>query len=126
MARIRCADCGTELDLEQGDCPACGAVDCLIDQVIDSGVRIEESLDLKGRHGEPGSVRPYLRKTIKREYSFRKGRQEEVERTFDHDAGTYVEEYRDVETGEVTFREAGRITDQSLHGRRPSTVRHHD
>ncbi len=116
--RIRCLACQQELAPEESRCPACGSFDREIDQVFDDGVGIESSIDLKARHGERGQVKPHLKKTIKREYSSTRRQWEEVERTFDSDGGTYVEEYRDLETGEVVWSKEAPIGDQTAHGRR--------
>jgi hypothetical protein len=119
---IRCASCAVELEPEETPCPRCGGVGRAYEVVLEDSIEMTESLDLKGRHGEPGKVKPYLRSTVKREYSRTRGEMEEVRRTFDRDAGTYVEEYRSLETGEVVWRKEGRIGDQDLHG--PASGKH--
>ncbi len=73
-------------------------------------------MNLKGRHGMPGEVKPYLRTTVKREWSPSRHLWEEVTRTFDSDERVYRETYRNLETGEIAFQKAGAIEDQGLHG----------
>jgi hypothetical protein len=77
---------------------------------------IEDSVNLKGRHGAPGEVKPYMRTTVKREWSPSRQVWEEVTRVFDSDARIYTETYRNLDTGEITFHKEGAIEDQGLHG----------
>jgi hypothetical protein len=77
-------------------------------------------MDIKGRYGAPGEVRPYLRTTVKKEWSPSRIAWEEVTRIIDRDARIYKETYRSLATGEVTFSKEGLIEDQSMHGPRGS------
>jgi hypothetical protein len=120
VACFRCADCGQELARDDSHWPRCGSANRLIDQVFDDAVGIEDSLGLKGRHGVPGEVKPYLRTTVKREWSPSRQVWEEVTRVFNPDAGTYEETYRSIATGETSFHKTGEIKNQDLLGRRES------
>lgn len=115
MTLPRCAECGEELQPDDPACPECGSGNRL---VIDSdeAAAIESSWKLKGRHGTLGQVKPYLRTTVKREWSPSRSAWEEVMRVFDSDAHIYRETYRNLETGEITFQKEGAIEDQGLHG----------
>jgi hypothetical protein len=115
MARSACADCGKELLPEDPACPDCGSSNRLVEDA-DEAVGIEDSVNLKGRHGAPGEVKPYLRTTVKREWSPSRHVWEEVTRVFDSDARIYRETYRNLDTGEITFQKEGAIEDQELHG----------
>jgi hypothetical protein len=115
MALPRCAECGEELQLDDLACPQCGSGDRLVYDA-DQAAGIESSWGIKGRHGTPGQVKPYLRTTMKREWSPSRNAWEEVTRVFDSDARIYRETYRSLETGEVTFHKEGAIEDQGLHG----------
>ena len=113
---VQCSACGEAYASEAHHCPDCGSGDRAL-HVGDASVSVESSLKLKARSGRPGEVKPHVEKTIKREY-WRDGRRwETVERTFDHDAQTYVEEYRDAETGALRFSKSGYLPDQGLHRR---------
>jgi hypothetical protein len=118
MPCFRCADCGQELARDDSHCPRCGSANRLIDQVFDDAVGIEDSLGLKGRHGVPGEVKPYLRTTEKKEWSPSRQVWEEVTRVFNSEAGTYEETYRSIATGKITFDKTGDIKNQDLHSRR--------
>jgi hypothetical protein len=52
---------------------------------------------------------PFLRTTIKREWSSTRQQWEYVERVFDKASRTYRETYRDLQTGQVTFEKAGSL-----------------
>ena len=118
---VTCSDCGCALLPEDSNCPACGSANRTFYKVLDAAVGVEGSLKLKGRRGAPGEVRPHLVKTITREY-WRDGKKwEEVVRTFDHEARTYEEIYRDPGTGEVRYRKEGSLDNQGLHGPRGTT-----
>jgi hypothetical protein len=114
MAQTRCAACGRDLLPRDPSCPECGSGDRLVDD-SDVGAAVEDSLNLKGRHGEPGEVKPYLRTTVKREWSPSRQLWEEVTRTVESDERVYRETYRNLETGEITFQKEGAI-DQGLYG----------
>ncbi len=115
MTLPRCAECGVELQPDEPGCPECGSGNRLVHH-DDQAAAIESSWSLKGRHGVPGQVKPYLRTTVKREWSPSRNAWEEVTRVFDSDARIYRETYRSLETGEVTFHKEGAIEDQRLHG----------
>jgi hypothetical protein len=116
MAQIFCMDCGLELAWTDVACTVCGSHNRSI-HVTDEASAVE-SMNVKGRHGSPGEVRPYLRTTVKREWSPDRGAWEEVTRVFDSDAGIYEATYRSLETRAVTFHKRGRLDDQGLHGPR--------
>jgi hypothetical protein len=115
MARTRCAACGRDLLPGDPACLECGSGDRLVDDT-DVGAAVEDSLNLKGRHGVPGEVKPYLRTTVKREWSPSRQLWEEAMRTFDSDERLYRETYWNLGTGEITFQKEGAIEDQGLHG----------
>jgi hypothetical protein len=115
MAGSRCAECGRDLRPSDLARPGFRKRDCPVDDT-DVAVAVEDSLNLKGRHQAPGEVKPYLRTTVKREWSPSGGLWEEVTHTFDSDARVYRETYRNLETGEITFQKEGAIDDQGLHG----------
>jgi hypothetical protein len=115
MTLPRCAECREELKPDDPACPACRSGNRLVYDT-DQAAAIEGSLSLKGRHGAPGQVKPYLRTTVKREWSPSRNDWEEVTRVFDSGACIYRETYRNLKTGEVTFRKEGAIEDQGLHG----------
>src|SRR5690242_11664604 len=115
---IRCGACDAPMAPDDPACPACGNTTRRFLKDVQGAVGLEAGLKLAGRHGEPGEVKPYLRKTIKQEYARDRERPEDVERTFDRDAGTYDEVYTDPDTGEVVFEKHGQIDDQSIHGPR--------
>ena len=120
MVSSRCAACCRELLPEDPLCPECGSGDRLV-ACTDSAAAVESRTDIKGRYGAPGQVKPYLRTTVKREWSPSRKAWEEVTRTIDRDARTYKETYRSLDTGGVTFSKEGPIEDQSLHGPRGSS-----
>ena len=115
MAPPECTDCGNELQPDDTACSLCGSGNRHVYD-SDQAAAVESSLGLKGRHGQPGQVKPYLRTTVKREWSPSRNTWEEVTRVFDSDARVYRETYRNLVTGEVTFHKEGAIEDQGLHG----------
>jgi len=61
---------------------------------------------------------PFLRHTVKEEYSSTRRRWEYVERVFNRLENSYVERYYDKQTGLLVFEKSGRRDDQSIHGAR--------
>lgn len=116
MTTLTCGGCGSPLRPGDVRCPWCHSHSRHVG--VSEQVSATDSLKVMVRHGQPGAVRAHLELTVKPEYARDRGRWESVQRTFDHEAGTYVEEYRAEGTGELAFRKAVPLTDQSAHGRR--------
>jgi hypothetical protein len=76
------------------------------------------NLKISGRDPETGRESPFLRHTVKEEYSSTRRRWEYVERVFNRLENSYVERCYDKQTGLLMFEKPGRRDDRSIHGAR--------
>jgi hypothetical protein len=76
------------------------------------------NLKIWGRDPDTGRESPFLRHTIKEEYSTSRRQWEYVERILNRLDNSYVERCYDKVTGLLMFEKSGRRDDQSVHGRR--------
>lgn len=129
---VHCSECQTEFPPGCDRCPTCGSDNVMVGASTPGGTRISVArpdpssltagatvfrLYGKGDSSYKEGGR-FLRHNIKIEWSSQRQQLEYVERVFDKVQGTYIERCYDPKTGAMTFEKQGRITDQSLHGRR--------
>jgi hypothetical protein len=78
-----------------------------------------EGMKVTIRNPETGHpTRPFLRQSVKKEFSGSRRQDEYGSRIFNRLDDAYVERYYDPTTGEITFEKRGRRSDQSVHGER--------
>jgi hypothetical protein len=119
VTRTACAKCDTDLTAS-GPCPTCGSGDRAI--FVTDHARAYDGMTLQARHGQPGKVRPF--KVISDEVVWNHDRQRDERRrmVIDRDTNEYVQEWSDLDTGEMTFVKRGPLDQAEMHGesaRRP-------
>jgi hypothetical protein len=120
---FHCGECGAETTPGLGSCRMCGSASIMMATFTEKGTCVSVPVDsqdfrLTGKNHDVVKKNPFLRTTIKREWSKTRQQWEYVERVIDRASRTYRETYRDLATGEVTFEKQGPLEDQSLHGPR--------
>jgi hypothetical protein len=115
-------------------CPACDAVPvsaCGVHKpathvvtLTDVG-RAYDSFRSQRRRGQPGEVAPYF--TVYDDVRWNHDRQRLERRLMrvDREADGYVQEWYDLETGELTYRKEGRLSDPKLHGQSARRRKNH-
>jgi hypothetical protein len=76
------------------------------------------NLKIQGLDPESGRESPFLRQTVKEEWSPSRRQWEYVERIFSRLDNSYIERYYDKQTGLLMFEKIARSDDQSAHGER--------
>jgi hypothetical protein len=121
---IHCAQCHERYPPAAKNCPNCGADDLMIGTHTPSGVLVSgapgspTNLKIQGRDPESGRESPFLRQTVKEEWSPSRRQWEYVERIFNRLENSYVERYYDKQTGLLMFEKIARRDDQRAHGER--------
>lgn len=120
---FHCGACDNPLTPGIDQCARCGSTEIMMATFTPGGARVSASvgsneLRLTGKNHETVKKNPFLRTTIKREWSNTRQEWEYVERVINKIDRTYHETYRSLATGEVTFEKSGPLDDQSLHGPR--------
>lgn len=116
MARYSCADCRTELERDQTSCHICRSESRSIETSDTAELHVHAGFRGKARRGEPGEVRPHSEQRNEVVWRHDRQRWERCIMTNDRDNDHYVEEWRDLETGEVAFRKEGPLSDPAMHG----------
>lgn len=114
-----CTRCGTALTAD-GPCPACGSVERSI--FLSDQARGFDGLGLKARHGLPGETKPFKEIKDRVKWNHRRQRYERCRELYDRENNDYVQEWSNLDTGEVTYPKRGRLDDPGMHGesaRRP-------
>src|SRR4051794_25715038 len=114
---FHCGNCNTTLTPGLDHCPQCGSVDVMMATFTERGTRVSaavasQDFRVTGKNHEAVKKNPFLRTTIKREWSSSRRRWEYVERVIDKVNRMYHETYRDLITGEMTFEKHGSLGDQ--------------
>ncbi|WP_328304443.1 hypothetical protein [Actinomycetospora sp. NBC_00405] len=92
-------------------------------------LRIDEGLRGKARHGQPGEVKPHREQYSEIKWNGDRQRMERRVEVVDRENDYYLQEWRHLDTNEVTFRKEGRLSDPAMHGqsaRRGRPERPHD
>jgi hypothetical protein len=96
---IHCAQCHERYPPAAKRCPNCGAADPMIGTHTPSGMLVSGLLDRR----ESGRESPFLRQTVKEEWSPSRRQWEYVERIFNRLDNSYIERYYDKQTGHLMF-----------------------
>ena len=121
---FHCGDCDETLTPGHDRCTRCGSASVMMGTFTPKGSRVSvpvgsHDFRITGKDHETVKKNPFLRTTIKQEWSPTRQQWEYVERVIDKVNRTYHETYRDMATGEVTFEKGPfPIEDQTVHGRR--------
>src|SRR3954447_2086254 len=100
MDKASCFECGTELETD-GTCPRCGSGDRSVR--LDDIVRGHEGVRMKAREKGVGEIRPYLETYDEPKWAADRKRLERRRMTYDRARNHYVQEWSDLDTGEITF-----------------------
>lgn len=116
---VRCSVDGSHVFPGAETCPACGRRELVVELFVMDEVRIADDTltKLKRRHGE-GPVKPhYEYEQRSRRWNADRNRYEQRVMVVDRERNWYVQEWRDIETDEVTWRKEGPLNDPELHGK---------
>jgi hypothetical protein len=115
MPTVSCSQCGTRFESSEQRCRSCGSGDRSVDVTDSAGC--EDTLSLKARHGEPGEVRPFLEMDDDIRWNHDRQRMERRRMVHDRDQDYKLQEWTALETGEVTWRKEGRLSDPEMQGK---------
>lgn len=116
IARYWCTHCRIELERDQTTCPACGGQDRNIEATEEDALPVYTGFKGQARHGQPGEVRWHSEQRSEIRWNHDRRRMERRVEVFDRENNYYLQEWRHLETGEVTFRKEGPLDDPRLHG----------
>jgi hypothetical protein len=79
-------------------------------------VRVHTGFRGQARYGQPGEVRPHSEQRSELKWNHDRQRMERCKLVVDRENDYYLQEWSDPETGEVTFRKEGSLSDPEVHG----------
>jgi hypothetical protein len=115
--QMKCASCDAELTLNATEpCPHCGSAARIRLVELNDSVGVHDGFDLAARHGEPGQVKPFREISDRVKRTHDRDRDERRRLVVDRDQSYYLQEWTDLDTGEVTWRKEGALDDPMMHG----------
>ena len=115
---IRCSMDGSHVPPDAVACPACGSRDFVGELFVTDEVRVigDYVTKLKRRRSE-GPIKPHFEyEQRSRRWNHDRQRYEQRTIVVDREDRTYVQEWRDAETGVVTWRKEGSLDDPEMFG----------
>ena len=117
MLRFICSTCVADLTVNESPCPWCGCPDRHIYADVETAVGVETRIGLKGRHGAPGEVKPYLEHKTEIKWNHDRQRNERCDLVVDRENDCYRQSWYHLDTGERVFHKEGRLSDPDMHGK---------
>lgn len=123
MVRYECGDCRAALARDDERCGECGSPNRAIYADVDAAVGLEARINTQARYGLPGEIKPHRRTYNEIAWSHDRQRMERRIMITDGENDYYLQEWRTLDTDQVTWRKEGKLSDPALHGesaRRPN------
>lgn len=83
---------------------------------VDAAVGLDTRINTQARYGAPGQIRPHRRTYDEIRSSHDRHRVERRIMITDNENDYYLQEWRTLDTDQVTWRKEGKLSDPALHG----------